>query len=95
MLRAMAAVTFVAQRCIPLWSRAHTLDEQVRAPKQSFLLELHALLRQLQIPIHMLQELALMLCVQRVLKLLLMYWPMKCLHNLRRICTTVELADHL
>jgi hypothetical protein len=85
MLPAMAVVMLVAQRCTPHWSRVHTLDEQVRAPKQSFLLELHALLRQLQIPIHMLQVLALTHCAQQVLKLLLMCWRMKYLHNLRRI----------
>jgi hypothetical protein len=37
MLRAMAAVMFAVQRYIPHWSRALTLVELGRAPKQLFL----------------------------------------------------------
>jgi hypothetical protein len=85
MLRAMAAVMFVAQRCIPHWNRALTLVELVRVPKQLFLLALRALLLQLRILIRMLLGLALMHYVQLVRKLLLMCWQMKCLRNLRRI----------
>jgi len=55
---------FVAQRCIPHWSRAPTLVEQVRVPKQLSRLALRALLPQSQILIRMSPELALMHCVQ-------------------------------
>jgi hypothetical protein len=85
MLRAMAAVMFVGQRCIPHWSRALTLVEPGHVPKQLFLLAFRALLPQLQILIRMLLELALTHCARQVLKLLLMCWQTKCLHNLRRI----------
>jgi hypothetical protein len=40
MLRVMAAAMFAVQRCIPHWSRAHTLVELVRVPKQLSLLVL-------------------------------------------------------
>jgi hypothetical protein len=89
MLRAMAAVMFVAQRCIPHWNRALTLVELVRVPKQLFLPALRALLPQSQILIRMSPELALTHCVQQVLKLLLMCWQTRCLHNLRRTCIIV------
>jgi hypothetical protein len=59
MLLAMAAVMFVAQRCIPHWSRVLTLVALVRVPKQLFLQALRALLLQLQTLIRMLLELAL------------------------------------
>jgi hypothetical protein len=78
MLLAMAAVMFVVQRCIQHWSRALTLVALVRARKQLFLPALRALLLQLQTLIHTLLELALMHCVQQELKLLLMFWQMKC-----------------
>jgi hypothetical protein len=68
MLRVMATVTFVAQRCIPHWNRVHTLAELVRVPKQLSLLALRALLPQLQILIRRLPELALTHCVQQELK---------------------------
>jgi hypothetical protein len=63
MLRAMAAVTFEVQHCIPLWNRAHTLVALVHAPTQFYLQVLHVLLLQLRTLIHMLQELVLMHCV--------------------------------
>jgi len=95
MLRVMAVAMFVVQRCIPHWSRVHTLVEQVRVPKQLFLLALRALWLQLQILIRMLPELALMHCVQQVLKFLLMCWQMKYLCNLRRICIIAALVARL
>jgi hypothetical protein len=82
----MVVVIFVVQRCTPPWNRALTLVEQVRVPKQLFLLALRALLPQLQIPICMLPELALTPCVPQVLKLLPMCWPTKYLRSLRPIC---------
>jgi hypothetical protein len=85
----MAAVMFVAQRCIQHWNRALTLVALVRVRKQLFLPALHALLLQLQILIRRLLELALTHYAQQVLKLLLMCWQMKCLRNLRRICIIV------
>jgi hypothetical protein len=85
MLRATAAVMFAGQRCTQRWSRALTLVELGHVPKQLFLLVFRALLPQLQILIRMLLELALTHCARQVLKLLLMCWPTKCLHNLRRI----------
>jgi hypothetical protein len=89
MLPAIAAVMFVAQRCIPHWNRALTLVELVRVRRQLFLPALRALLLQSQILIRMLQVLGLMHCVPQVLKLLLMCWPMKYPPNLRRICIIV------
>jgi hypothetical protein len=86
MLRAMAAVMFVVQRCIPHWSRVLTLVALVRVRKQLSRLALRVLLPRLQILIRMLPELALMHYVQQVLKLLLMCWQTKCLLNLRHIC---------
>jgi hypothetical protein len=86
MLRAMVVVIFVVQRCIPHWNRALTLVEQVRVPKQLFLLALRVLLLQLRILIRMSPELVLMHCAVPELKLLLMCWQTKYLHNLRRIC---------
>jgi hypothetical protein len=64
----MAAAMFVVQRCIPHWSRVHTLVALVHVPKQLFRLALRALLRELQILIRMLPELALTHCVQQELK---------------------------
>jgi hypothetical protein len=72
MLRAMAAVMFVGQRCIPHWNRAPTQVEPGHVPKQLFLLVFRALLPQLQILIRMLLELALTHCALQVLKLLQM-----------------------
>jgi len=94
MLRAMAAVMFVVQHCIPHWSRALTLVEPGHVPKQLFLLVFRALLPQLQILIRMLPELALMHYVQQVLKLLLMCWQTKCLLNLRHICIIAAQVAH-
>jgi hypothetical protein len=68
MLRAMAVVIFVVQRCTPPWSRVHTLVALGRVPKQLFLPALRALLPQLQILIHTLQVQAFMHCVQQALK---------------------------
>jgi hypothetical protein len=78
MLRAMAAVIFVEQRCIPHWNRVHTLVAQDHVQTQSFLQVLRVLLLQLQTLIHRLLELVLMHCVPQELKLLLMFWQMKC-----------------
>jgi hypothetical protein len=91
----MVVVIFVVQRCTPPWNRALTVVEQVRVPKQLFLLALRALLPQSQILIHMLLGLALMHYVQQVLKLLPMCWPTKYLRSLRRICIIVALAVRL
>jgi hypothetical protein len=62
MLRVKAAVMSAAQRCIPHWSRVHTLVALVRVQTQLFLQALCALLLRLRILIHMLPELALMYC---------------------------------
>jgi hypothetical protein len=52
MLRALAAVKFVGQRCIPHWSRVLTLVALVRVQTQLFRLALRALWLQLRILIH-------------------------------------------
>jgi hypothetical protein len=95
MLRAMAVAMFVVQRCIPHWSRVLTLVALAHVPQQLFLQVLRALWLQLRILIHTLQELAFPHCVQQELKLLLMCWLTKYLHNLRHICIIVAQAIRL